>query len=209
LLPLDVPLGTTIESLVTEIIPAAHARWVDGGGSTEVFAVCVRIEGRGSWTLRIQGGAMRAEPGDTARPTIWIHTTAASAERFLADAVGAKRLVPKIDPKAFAGSAPRMLSDPRVVRRVAMASGRIEIAVIEDDGTRLAVVFGFGDATRRPIDPEDPDTVVEVPMATLDGILRGERAPEEALAHGDVAVRGRRLLAMQLALAVGPLYPKR
>jgi hypothetical protein len=209
LLPLDVPIGTTLESLVTEVLPAAHARWVDGGGSSEVFAVAVRIEGRGSWTFRIQGASMRAEPGETPRPTLWIYTTAAHADRFLADALGPKRLAPKMAPNAFASGAPKMLSDPRVVRRVAMASGRIEIAILEDDGARLAVVFGFGDATRRPIDPEDPDTVVEVPMATLDGILRGERAPEEALARGDVAVRGRKLLAVQLALAVGPLYPKR
>jgi hypothetical protein len=209
LFPLDIPPGATLESLVTETIPAAHARWVDGGGSTEVLLVAVRIEGLGAWTFRIQGGAMRAEPGEAARPTLWVYTTAASAERFLADALGPRRLMPKVDPKTFAESAPKMLSDPRVIRRVAMASGRLEVAVVDEDGARLAVVFGFGDAARKTIDPDDPDTVVEVPIATLDGILRGERAPEEALAAGDVAVRGRRLLAMQLALAVGPLYPKR
>ena len=209
LFPLDVPPGTTIETLVTEIVPAMHARWVDGARSTERFAVTVRIEGHGGWTFRIQGGSMRTEPGEAARPTLWVYTTAACAERFLADALGPRRLMPKIDPKTLASSAPKMLSDPRVVRRVAMASGRIEIAVVDDDGTRLAVVFGFGDAARRAMDPEDPDTVVEVRTATLDGILRGERAPEEVLASGDVSVRGRRLLAMQLALAVGSLYPKR
>jgi putative sterol carrier protein len=102
----------------------------------------------------------------------------------------------------------RTVSDPRVVRRVAMANGRIGVSVVDDDGGRLTVVFGFGDATRRPIVPDDPDTVVEIPIATLEGILGGARSPDEALASGDVTVRGSRLLAMQLALALAPLYPK-
>jgi putative sterol carrier protein len=90
-----------------------------------------------------------------------------------------------------------------------MASGRIELAVVDEGGERLFVVFGFGTATRRPIDPDSPDTVVEVSIATLRSVLSGARGPEEALAAGDVTVRGSRLLAMQLALAVAPFYPRR
>ncbi|HXN34439.1 MAG TPA: SCP2 sterol-binding domain-containing protein, partial [Polyangiaceae bacterium] len=59
------------------------------------------------------------------------------------------------------------------------------------------------------IDPDDPDTIIEIPIAALHDILSGARGPEEALANGDVKVRGSRLLAMQLALAVAPFYPKR
>jgi hypothetical protein len=39
-------------------------------------------------------------------------------------------------------------------------------------------------------------------------MLAGTLAPEEALADGDVQVRGNRMLALQLALAVAPFYPK-
>jgi hypothetical protein len=203
--PLDIPPGTTIESLVTDAIPALHARLVGGGGPNEEFAVALRIDGCGSWTVRIRGRAMAVDPGEERRPTLWMYTTEAMAQRFLQDTQGPRRPVPRIAPVAPGGVL--TLSDPRVIRRVAMASGRIELAVLEQDGGRLSVVFGFGAAARRPIDPEDPDTVVETPIATLQRILNGERGPEEALSNGDVSVRGSRLLAMQLAFAIAPFYP--
>ena len=100
------------------------------------------------------------------------------------------------------------MSDPRVVKRVAMANGRpIELAVKDDDGERLAIAFGFGDAARKSIDPDDADVVVETRLGTLERVLRGELGPEDALADGDVKVRGNRFLAIQLALAVAPFYP--
>jgi len=211
MLPLDIPPGTTLESLVTEAIPALHARLVAAGGPSEALTVTLRIEGRGSWTVRIRGQTMRVEEGEERRPTLWVYTTEETAERFLEDALGPKRLLPRIHAGARVPDAGGILtmSDPLFIRRVAMASGRIEIAVLDEGGERLAMVFGLGDASRRPIDPEDPDTVVEVPIATLQAVLAGGRGPEEALANGDVTVRGRRLLAVQLALAVAPFYPKR
>ena len=87
-----------------------------------------------------------------------------------------------------------------------MADGRVELA-LDDDGERIAIVFGFGGATRRAIDPEDADVVIETRRVTFERILRGELAPDEVLSDGDVKVRGNRLLALQLALAVGPFYP--
>jgi hypothetical protein len=215
LLPLDIPPGTTLAALVTEVIPTVHALWVGDGAATEPFTVALRIEGRGSWTFRIRGREMIVDERVEARPTLWMYTTGATADRFLEDALGPKRLVPKTAAASAPGGADptgavavRTVSDPRVVRRVAMANGRIGISVVDDDGSRLTVVFGFGDATRRPIAPEDPDTVVEIQIATLEGILGGARSPDEALTSGDVTVRGSRLLAMQLALALAPLYPK-
>jgi putative sterol carrier protein len=88
-----------------------------------------------------------------------------------------------------------------------MANGRIELALADVAGERLALVFGFGDAARKEIDAERADAVVETRVATLERIARGELGPEEALADGDVRVRGNRFLAMQLALAVAPFYP--
>jgi hypothetical protein len=208
MLPLVIPPGTTIESLVTEVIPAAHARLVGESAPKEVLLVALRIDGCGSWTVRIQGRTMLVDVGEEPRPTLWMYTTKDIADRFLQDALGPKRLVAQVPPNAVhTGGGVLTMSDPRVIRRVAMASGRIELVVVDEDGARLAVVFGFGDATRRPIDPEDPDTVAEAPVATLQGVLRGERGPDEALASGDVRVRGSRMLALQLALAVAPFYP--
>jgi putative sterol carrier protein len=203
MLPIDIPAGTTIESLVTEVVPALHARMVSADAPADVFVVTVRVDGRGDWTVTIRGSEMKVAEGAAPRPTLWIHTTERSAERFLEDATGPKRFLPKFAPIGGVGT----MSDPRVVKRVAMASGRIELAVSDVEGERMAIVFGFGDAARKDIDPEDADVVVETRLTTIERVLGGELGPEEALADGDVKVRGNRFLAMQLALAVAPFYP--
>jgi SCP-2 sterol transfer family len=208
MLPLDLPAGTTIESLVTEAVPALHGRLVGDEAPDETFTVNLRIDGRGSWVVRVRGRHMRVETGEQERPSLWMYTTEAAAERFLEDALGPRRFLPRVASPARAGGV-RTMSDPRMLKRVAMASGRIELAVIDTDGARLTVVFGFGDAARRAMDAEDPDTVVEASMAALDRVMRGELGPDEAISSGAVTVRGSRWLAMQLALAVAPLYQTR
>jgi putative sterol carrier protein len=203
-LPSDIPPGTTVQDLVTEVIPALHARLVGDGAPDDALSVAVRIEGCGSWTARIRGRQMLVEVGEETRPTLWMYTTERSALRFLEDALGPKRFLPKITN----GLGVLTMSDPQVIKRVAMANGRIELAVRDDDGARLAVVFGFGSAARRPIDPERPETIAEATMTTLERSLGGELGPQEAISSGQVTVRGSRLLAMQLALAVAPFWAK-
>jgi putative sterol carrier protein len=200
-----VPPDTTIESLVTDVIPALHARLVPDEGPSERFSVAVRIEGCGSWTARIVGRDMQVDAGEEGRPTLWMYMTKGSAERLLADAVGPRRLLPEPVGGQSANGAPWM-GDPRVIKRLALANGRIELAAVDEQGSRLAVVLGLGDATRRPMAPEDPDTIAEAAMTTLESMARGEQGPEEALSNGAVTVRGSRLLALQLALAVAPFY---
>jgi len=201
--PIDSPPGTTIESLITDVVPALHARFVGADAPADLFTVTVRIEGRGGWTVRIRGCEMKVEEGEAERPTLWMHATERAVERFLEDALGPRRFLPKFAPVGGVTT----MSDPRVLKRVAMASGRVELALLDVDGERLAIAFGFGDAARKPIDPEDANVVVEARLDTMERILRGELGPEEALADGDVMVRGNRFLAMQLALAVAPFYP--
>jgi hypothetical protein len=202
---LDIPHDATIESLLTELVPALHAQLVADGAPSDPYVVAVRVEGRGAWAVLIRGRAMTVTDGEPDRPTLWMHVTDSSVERFLDDARGPRRLLPRAAPPGGLVS----MSDPRIVKRVAMANGRIELAVRDVDGTRLAMVFGFGDAARRAIDPEDPDVVVEADMATVERVLSGALGPEEALADGGVRIRGNRLLALQLALAVAPFYPAR
>jgi putative sterol carrier protein len=202
---LDIPAGTTIESLVTEVVPAQHARSVPVDAPGDVFAVAVRIEGRGGWTVRICGREMTVVEGEAARPTLWMHADERVVERFLEDASESERAGAR-----FASvSGVTTLSDPRVLKRVAMASGRVQLALYDDDGERLAVTFGFGNAARKPIDPEDADVVLEARREALERVLRGELGPEEALADGEVTLRGNRFLAMQLALAVAPFFPRK
>jgi hypothetical protein len=213
MLPIEIPPGTTVESLVTDVVPALHAKLV-GPSVKEVpqdpFVVTVRIEGVGAWTVTIRGAVMTVEDGESARPTLWLWTTGSAVEWFLEDALGPRRLLPRVAPPA--GGA-LLLSDPRIVKRVAMASGRVELALRPGDGPpgadaeRLVIVLGLGDAARRAIDPEEPETSIETGLPTVERILRGELGPEQALADGGVLLRGNRFVAMQLALALAPLYP--
>lgn len=201
----EIPPDTTVRSLIESVAPAIHARLVPEDAPTEALVVNVRVDDAGSWTVHIRGREMRVVEGEADRPTLWLFTTARTIELFLEDAAGARRFAPRFEPGARAA----LLSDPRLVRRAAMAHGRIELALRDVDGERLAVVFGFGHAARKRIDPDDPDVVVESGLATVERMLAGTLAPEAALADGDVRVRGNRMLALQLALAVAPFYPKK
>jgi len=202
---LDIPAGATIESLLTEVVPALHARYVGADAPGDVFTITVHIEGRGGWTARIRGREMTVVEGEAARPTLWMHSSERTVERFIENARAFRRVGPGL---AAVGSL-TILSDPRVLKRVAMASGRVELALYDDDGERLTVTLGFGSAARKDIDPENVDVVLETRREALERVLRGEIGPEEALADGEVTLRGNRFLAMQLALAVAPFYPRK
>jgi putative sterol carrier protein len=203
MLSIDIPPDSTVESLLTEVVPALHARLVGPHGSSDLYIVNVRLEGHGSWTVRIRGGDLAVTEGEAERPTLWMHASERAVERFLEDALGPRRLLPRFVPLEGVTTP----SDPRLLRRVAMASGRIELAMVDQDGERVTLTFGFGAAARKGIDPEDADVVVEAHIETIERVLHGQLAPEAALADGEVTVRGNRFLAMQLALAVAPFYP--
>jgi putative sterol carrier protein len=200
----EIPAETTLQSLLETVVPALHAKFVSDDAPTDAFTVAVRIEDAGSWTVHIKGREMRVVEGEPERPTLWLFTTARAVELFLEDATGPRRFLPRLEP----GAGATILSDPRLVKRAAMAHGRIELALRDVEGERVAIVFGFGSAARKRIDPEDADVVVEVGLATVERMLAGSLAPEDALADGDVHVRGNRMLALQLALAVAPFYPQ-
>jgi putative sterol carrier protein len=99
-----------------------------------------------------------------------------------------------------------LMSDPRVLKRLSMVNGRVELALADFEGGRVSMVAGFGDAAKRGIDVDDPDVVIEAKMRTFEKLLEGKLAPEEALADGDVVQRGKKMIAMQLALAIAPFY---
>src|SRR5579884_969346 len=142
----DIPQGTTIESLLESVAPALHDGLVPDGVPSDSFVVSVHVAGTGAFTVHIRGRAMRVERGENGRPTLWLFTTSRVVERFLEDARGPRRFLPTSPPPHGAVA---VLSDPRLLKRVAMASGRMELALRDADGERLSVVLGFGDATRR------------------------------------------------------------
>src|SRR5580704_8123474 len=140
---IEIPPDTTVRSLVETVVPALHGKLVPDGGPQDVFTVNVRVEDAGDWTVKITGREMRVVEGAADKPTLWLFTTARAVELFLEDATGPKRFLPKFEPSG--GLA--LLSDPRLVKRAALASGRIELAMT-DEGERIGVVFGFGAAAR-------------------------------------------------------------
>jgi hypothetical protein len=157
-----------------------------------------------SYVLEVRGRVLKVQSGEEAKPALWMVTTQRCVEHFLHDFTGAKRFVPK-------RAAPRpgsvlLPTDPRLLKRLVMVNGRIEMAT-EIDGERLWIVLGAGDAAKRGVDTDDPDVSVEAEVRALDRVIAGKLGPEEALADGDVRVKGKRLVAMQFALAVAPFYP--
>jgi hypothetical protein len=89
--PFDIPAGTTLESLITDVVPALHAKLVGADAPKDLFTITVRIEGRGDWTVSIRGREMTVEEGEADRPTLWMHTTERAVERFLEDALECRR----------------------------------------------------------------------------------------------------------------------
>ena len=51
--------------------------------------------------------------------------------------------------------------------------------------------------------------MIEADLSTVERLLAATLSPEDALVDEHVTIRGNRLLAMQLALALAPLYPPR
>jgi hypothetical protein len=48
---------------------------------------------------------------------------------------------------------------------------------------------------------------VETSLKTYQRLLGGELTPEDALVDGDVVASGKRLVGIQFAFAIGPLFP--
>jgi putative sterol carrier protein len=201
--PFEVPAGTTLDSLFREVLPKAHAQMVPASAPRDRFVVVQKVSGFETFTLEIRGPEMKVSPGATDRPDFWVLTPRENVELFLDDWLGPKKLVPKRVPKEMVS-----ISDPRILKRLALVSAKAELALTDLEGRRVALVAASGGAAKKHIEEDDPDVVLEAGAATFMRLVEGTLPPEEAIADGAVAVRGKRLLAMQLALAFAPFYPK-
>jgi hypothetical protein len=211
MLPFEIPAGTTLESLLTDVVPAAHARLVPQTAGREAFTCAIELEGLGQWVVTLDGAKMTVRAGDEKAPDARIRARAEDAQAFLDDYTGDKRLAPKTRRAAPGGGAVVMLSDPRVLKRIKMVNGAVELAIADfDDGrggaARRAWLSAALGAQAKKVEP-DADVTVEVTMKTFLRLVSGGATPEEALADGDVPVKGKRLVAMQVAFALAPLFP--
>ena len=202
MLPFEIPEGTTLDTLVTQVLPDAHRKLAKGKGR---YRAVVRFEGATSYTVDIDGSEAAVRRGEESGAHAWIVTKASTAELFLADWMGERRFLPKLgDGMPFV-----LLSDPDVLKRIVMVEGKIELALRDFGGGRVGMTVALGSAAKKAIDPDDAHVSVDASVVVLERLLSGSLSPEAALADGDVGVKGKRLVAMQLAFALAPFFPKR
>jgi len=200
--PIEIPPGTTVEAAFTTFAVDLHKRFVKEAAKEEIVAGVKLIGGPG-WTYRVRGRDLVVEDGEPDKCQLWMATKLETVEKFLADWTGPKRWWPKMTPPGELV----MLSDPRLMKRMAMVNAKVEMALTDFEGERVSVIVGTCDAGKHGIDWDDPDVVIEAHTKTFDKLLEGKLAPEDALADGDVVQRGKKLVAMQLALALAAFYP--
>jgi putative sterol carrier protein len=204
MLPIDVPPGTTLESLFFDVLPKAHAQMVPKDAAAGRFVAVQELRGFATYTLDIRGSELKVTEGAADKPDFWVTVAEEHAQLFLDDWMGPRRLAPKSLPQELVA-----ISDPRILKRLAMVSAKAELALVDLDGERVGMVAASGAAAKKPIDRDDPDVVLEATADTFVRLVEGSLPPDEAIADGKVTVRGKKLLAMQYALAFAPFYPKR
>jgi hypothetical protein len=201
--PVEIPPGTTVETLFTKVLPETHARLVPETAGKDEMRVSARLGGGVTYAITVRGARLDVREAEHDRAHMWIALERSSVEMVLADWLGPKRFVPKFAP---AGGVV-LMTDPRVLKRLAMVNGRVELAIPDFDGKRVAMTVGAGEAARRDIDTEDPDAVIEAELSAVEELLAGRLRPEDALADKHVKLRGKPFVAMQFALALAPFYP--
>ncbi len=92
MLPFEIPAGTTLERLVTDVVPAAHARLVPVSAGRELFTAAVEVEGAGAWIVSLDGPSMKVRAGEERAVDARITVRARDAQAFLDDWTGPRRL---------------------------------------------------------------------------------------------------------------------
>lgn len=207
MLAFEIPKGTTPDTLLTQVLPKAHGEHVPASAPAGTFELAVELEGSGGeadYSLEVSGNRVTVTPGRRSeKPKLWLRVSRKTAERFVDDWSDEKRFLPTFAPR----DGVLVPTDPRVLARCAMVSGSIELALRDFEGGRASVVFGAAGSDRARRDAADPDVVVETDQKTFEDVLAGRLGPEAALANDSVSVKGKRLVALQFALAVAPFYP--
>jgi hypothetical protein len=157
------------------------------------------------FTLAIDGATLDPHAAHT-RVDLVLAIDEATVQRFLDDWMGPGRWLPRFEPRGGV----LLLTDPRLVRRLGMVSGSIELAIVDFEGGRAGMTLAAGArATRDQEGDEDAacDVVVELSTRTFELLLAGTLRPDEAIIDKHVTVRGKTLVAMQFALALVPFFP--
>ncbi len=198
--PFEIAPGTTIEQLLNDVLPKAHAKLVS---ATEVgsFKVAVKVTPGPTYLLSIDKNRLSVRE-ESAKTGIWVHLDEKAVVFFLDDMATTKRFLPKFVPEGGF----TMLTDPKVLKRVSLVNGKIEIKLVDSPIGTISLFVAAGAKAKEGLFADDPDATLEVHMPTVENILSGKVGPEAALSDGSVGIKGRRLVAMQFALAIAPYF---
>ena len=145
--------------------------------------------GGGSWTLSIEGGALKVAEGisATANPVVSL-----SVEDWRGIMTGKKAML------AAAGGANLMAIDPSkfkpaLIDRIKPIKGTICFVVEDPDQGDLRVTIKFGEGA-----PEQPQCTVSTDVETAKATQTGALNPQAAFMQGKVKIVGDMNLAMQV-----------
>ena len=211
MLPLPLPPGTTLASLVETLLPAAHATTVPSSVPRDPLTVVLSLAGRGAvpprmYSLVVRGTNLTVSRGESRARDLWIHTDGAVADHFVDDWGSGASLAPRWKTGPSRPEVPALVTDPRILRRIQMVNGRVELALADFSLGRASLTLASGAAAKKPIEAGHADATIELTMKTFDEVLAGKLRPDAAIADGRFALSGKKMIALQYAFAVGPFF---
>ncbi len=200
MIPRNLPPGTTLRSVMEDLLPADHAAHVpaDAGDAS----VGVRFVDGPCYSLVATGRRLTVtETPRVVEAPLLLSVDLETAQVFLDDWLGPQRLAPSFEPRGL-----QSVTDARFLRRVSAVKGVMSLTLDDLDGGPATLVVAAGpDASLY----DDPDASVHVGMAAFQRVLAGTLTPDAAIVDGHVALSGKKLVAMQFALAMVPYFPER
>jgi hypothetical protein len=200
MIPRTLPAGTTLRSFFEELLPRDHAANVphDAGNAT----VSVRLVGGPSYAFAVTGNQLAVRETERVEDApLLLSFEASTAQLFLDDWLGPQKLAPSFEPRGLTA-----VTDPRLIRRFAAIKGVISLTLDDFDGQSATLLVAAGpDASLY----DDPDATVRIRLPAFLELLAGRLGPDEAILDGHVTLTGKKLVAMQFALALAPYFPAR
>jgi hypothetical protein len=200
MIPRTLPAGTTLRSLIEQLLADDHAANVPKSAGDATLSV--RLVGGPTYAFAVNGDRLRVRETSRVEPApLLLSFEESTAQLFLDDWLGAQRLAPSFEPRGLTS-----VTDPRLIRRFAAIKGVLELTLDDFEGQSVSMIVAAGpDASLY----DDPDARVRIKMPAFERLLAGTLRPDEAIADGHVLLSGKKLVAMQFALALVPYFPPR
>jgi SCP-2 sterol transfer family len=200
MIPRTLPPGTTLRSFIEELLPADHAANIAPHAGTAT--VGLELKGGPSYMLEVAGNQLRVrETARLEKAPLLLGMGHDTAQLFLDDWMGAQKLAPTFEPRGLLA-----ITDPSLIRRMAAIRGTLRLTLSGFVGQDATLLVASGP------DPslyDDPDATVAIAMPAFERLLSGKLGPDQAIADGHVVVTGKKLVAMQYAVALVPYFPPR